>query len=186
MPANVVDCHLSNIIVCDISKNEYSEHAKTAVRPIFKRDDRTKIKNYQPVSLLTMLSKIHEKILHENLTNYENTFLSKLISACRKSYSTNHVLTGLIENWKKSLDEKKIVGVVLMDLSEAFDSIPHDLLIAKLYAYIFSINTVTFFYSYLKRWKQNVKINNLMVYFSYFCLVFPKAQYLVHFFSIYP
>ena len=47
-----------------------------------------------------------------------------------------------------------------MELSEAFDSIPHDLLIAKMYAYIFSINAVTFFYSYLKRWKQNVKINN--------------------------
>ena len=107
-----------------------------------------------------MLSKIHEKFLHKNLTNCENTFLSKLISAYRKSYSKNHVLIGLIENWKKSLDEKKFVGVVLMELSEAFDSIPHDLLIAKMYAYIFSINAVTFFYSYLKRWKQNVKINN--------------------------
>ena len=66
----------------------------------------------------------------------------------------------MIENWKKSLDEKKFVGAVLMDLSKAFDSIPHDLLIAKMYAYGFSINAVTFFYSYLKRRKQNVKINN--------------------------
>ena len=89
-----------------------------------------------------------------------NTFLSKFISAYRKSYSTNHVLIRLIENWKKSLDEKKFVGAVLMDLSKAFDSIPHDLLIAKMYAYGFSINAVTFFYSYLKGRKQNVKINN--------------------------
>ena len=44
--ANLIDCHLSNIIACDISKNKYSEHAKIAtVRPIFKKDDRTKIKN---------------------------------------------------------------------------------------------------------------------------------------------
>ena len=89
-----------------------------------------------------------------------NTFLSRFISAYRKSFSTNHVLIHLIENWKKSLDEKKFVGAVLMDLSKAFDSIPHDLLIAKMYAYGFSINAVTFFYSYLKRRKQNVKINN--------------------------
>ena len=134
-----IPCHiclnLSNIITSDISKNKYSEHAKRAtVRPIFKTDDRTKIKNYRPVSLLNMFSKIYEKFLHENLTNYVNTFLSKFISAYRKSYSTNHVLIRLIENWKKSLDEKKFVGAVLMDLSKAFDSIPHDLLIAKMYA----------------------------------------------------
>ena len=47
-----------------------------------------------------------------------------------------------------------------MDLSKAFDSIPHDLLIAKLHAHGFSIDAVTFFYSYLKRRNQNVKINN--------------------------
>ena len=86
MSANVIDCHLSNIITCDISKNKYSEHAKTAtVRPIFKKDDRTKIKNYRPVSLLNMFSKIYERFLHENLTNYVNTFLSKFMSAYRKS-----------------------------------------------------------------------------------------------------
>ena len=47
-----------------------------------------------------------------------------------------------------------------MYLSKAFDSIPHDLLIASLYAYGFSINAVTFFNSYLKRRNQNVRINN--------------------------
>ena len=47
-----------------------------------------------------------------------------------------------------------------MDLSKAFDSIPHDLLIAKMHAYGFSMNTVTFFYSYLERRNQNVRINN--------------------------
>ena len=73
-----------------------------------------------------------------------NTFLLKFISAYRKSNSTNHALIRLIENWKKSLDEKKIVGTVLMDLSNAFDSIPHDRLTAKMYAYGFSINAVTF------------------------------------------
>ena len=47
-----------------------------------------------------------------------------------------------------------------MDLSKAFGPIPHDLLTSKMYAYGFYINAVTFFYSYLKRRKQNVKINN--------------------------
>ena len=97
--ANVIDSHLSNIIACDISKNKYSDHAKTAtVRPIAKKDDRTKIKNYLTVSLLNMFSKIYERFLHENLTNYVNTFLLKFIFAYRKSYSTNHVLIRLIES----------------------------------------------------------------------------------------
>ena len=61
MSANVIDCHLANIINNDISLNKYSKHAKTAtVRPIFKRDDRAKIKNFHPVSLLNISSKIFE------------------------------------------------------------------------------------------------------------------------------
>ena len=49
MLANVIDCHLANIINNDISSNKSSKHAKTAtVRPIFQKDDRTNIKNYRP------------------------------------------------------------------------------------------------------------------------------------------
>ena len=70
MSANVIDCNLSNIIACDISENKYFEHGRTAtVRTIFKKDDRTKIKRYRPVSLLNKFSKIYERFLHENLTN---------------------------------------------------------------------------------------------------------------------
>ena len=65
MSANVIDCYLANIINNDISLNKYSKHAKTAtVRPIFKKDDRTKIKNYRHVSLLNIVSKIYERFLH--------------------------------------------------------------------------------------------------------------------------
>ena len=75
MSVNAIDCHLSNIITCDISKNKYFEHAKTAtVRRIFKTDDRTKIKNYRSVSLLNTFSKIYEKFLYENLMNYVKLF----------------------------------------------------------------------------------------------------------------
>ena len=56
----------------------------------------------------------------------------------------------LIENWKRALDEHFQIGTVLIDLSKAFDCIPPDLLIAKLFAYSSNEETTTFFYSYLK------------------------------------
>ena len=143
MSASGIDYYPSNIIACDTSENKRSEYAETAtVRPIFKKDDRSKIKNYCHVNLLNMFSKICERFLHKNLRNYVNTFLSKFVFADHKSCSTNHVLSRLIENWKKSLIDKNFVGAVLMELSKVFNSIPHDLLIAKMYSYGFSINTV--------------------------------------------
>ena len=55
------------------------------------------------------------------------------------------------EEWKKSLDDKSIIGAVLMDLSQAFECIPHDLLVTKLHAYGLSMDAITFIYSYMKR-----------------------------------
>ena len=110
--------------------------------------------------MLNCFSKIYKKFLLEAFKSFIDTFLSEHIAAYGEHYSSNHVLIRLTENWKKALDEKFFVGTVLMDLSKAFDCIPHDLLIAKLHAYGFSEKTVTLIYSYLKCRKQNTKIEN--------------------------
>ena len=158
---NVIDSHITNIINQDLNIGKYSEEAKTAlVRPLFKKDDRDKIKNYRPVSILNGFSKIYERFLLNSLSEYVENTLSEFIAAYRKTYSSNNVLLRLIENCKKHLDNKSIVGTVLMDLSKAFDCIPHDLLIAKLHAYGITKKSLTFLYSYLKRRKQGVKIND--------------------------
>ena len=65
-----------------------------------------------------------------------------------------------------------------MDLSKAFDCIPHELLIAKMYAYGFDLNSLTFFYSYLKNRKQNVKINNTCSIFQIFLYGVPQGSIL--------
>ena len=69
--ADIIDCHIANLLYLykGISNNKFSENAKTAtVRPIFKKGDRTEIKNYWPVSLLNIFTKIFERLFHENLT----------------------------------------------------------------------------------------------------------------------
>ena len=87
-------------------------------------------------------------------------FLSPFLAAYRKSYSTQHVLVKMIEEWRENLDKNFFVGAVLTDLSKAFDCIPHDLLIAKLSAYGLSSDSLCYIYSYLKDRKQCVQINN--------------------------
>ena len=145
----------------DLKENEFSENPKTAlVRPIHKKNDRDKIKNYRPVSLLNGFSKIYERFLHVRLSSFTDKILTKFVSVYRKSYSSNYILLKLREEWKKSLDDKNIIGAVLMDLSKAIDCIPHDLLVAKLHAYGLSMDAVTFIYSYMKRRKQGVKTND--------------------------
>ena len=92
--------------------------------------------------------------------------MSSFVSAYRKHYSTQHVLLRLIEEWRENLDNDLIVGAILMDLSKAFDCIPHDLLIAKLWAFGFNMNSLCFMYSYLNQRKQCVKINDTNSSFS--------------------
>ena len=96
----------------------------------------------------------------------------------RQKYGSNHVLLRLIEEWKKHMDNKNFVGAVLMDLSKAFDCIPHDLLIAKLEAYGFDFDSLVFFYSYLKRRRQNVKINNVFSVFQILLSGVPQGSIL--------
>ena len=74
-------------------------------------------------------------------------------------------LIRLIENWRHALDNNLFTGTALMDLSKAFDSILHDLLIAKLHAYGLDFDTVTILHNYLKHRKQSVKINNISSFF---------------------
>ena len=147
LSANVIDSHLFNIINKGLQNSSFPDAAKIAsVRPIYKRKCRNSIENYRPVSMLNTFSKIYERYIHDSLIPYINKCLSEFVAAYRKSYSSSHVLIRLVENWKKELDNKKYVGAILMDLSKAFDCIPHELFIAKMDAYGFSKNALTFFF----------------------------------------
>ena len=132
----------------------YPDNGKIAhVTPVFKTDkkDRQNKANFRPLSITGTFSKILERYIQNHIYCHIDSFLSIFISAYRKRYSSNHVLIRLIENWKLQLDNKKYVGAVLMDLSKAFDCVPHDLLIAKMHAYGFDYDTLNLFCrAYLK------------------------------------
>ena len=78
----------------------------------------------------------------------------------RKGFSPQYCLLAMLEKWKLAVDNKKSLGALLTDLSKAFDCLPHDLLIAKLNAYGFSLPALRLVLSYLSNRKERTKINS--------------------------
>ena len=105
------------------------------IAPIFKTSDVLDTDNYRPVNVLPCLSKIVERIYYEQLYAFFSDILSTFLAAFRRMNGGHHVLTKLLHDCKKALDEGLSVGIILMDLSKAFDCIPYGLLLTKLKCY---------------------------------------------------
>ena len=105
---------------------------EAGVCAIHKKDDTCQKVNYRHISVLSAMSKIFERIMSEQINQFFVGILPSLLSGLRQGYSTQQALFRVVETWKKCLDTSGIAGTILMDLSKAYDCIPHDLLIAKL------------------------------------------------------
>ena len=130
----------------------------TNITPEFKKGYRGSKENYRPVSILPVVSKTFEKLLCKQITIFMDPLLSKYQCGFRKGYNAQHCLLAMLEKWKNAVDKGKIFGALSTDLSEAFDSLSHDLLIAKLNAYGFSLPALKLVHSYLSNRKQRTKI----------------------------
>ena len=146
---------ISNCILSDI----FPPNLKDAdITPTFKKGDRLLKTNYRPISILPTLSKIYEKVLHIQIYEYFNTIFSKFLCGFRKGISTRHCLLYMLEKIRRYLDKGLKTGILLTDLSKAFNSISHGLLLAKLHAYGFSKISLNLIYNYLKGRRQRTKI----------------------------
>ena len=76
-----------------------------------------------------------ERLIYNQLSEYTESFLNHILCGFRKAHRTQHALFKLLQSWQKELDNGGFVGTILMDLSKAYDCIPHELLIAKLKCY---------------------------------------------------
>ena len=154
---------MTRIINLSITKGICPDLFKTAcVVPAFRKEARSKKENYRPISILNTFSKVFERYVFDQPTPFFSETMSKFISVYRRNVSCHNVLLRLIEQWRECLDSNELVGAVVMDLSKAFDCLPHDLLIAKLEAYGFDLNTLKLFHSYLKDRKQAVKVKGFV------------------------
>ena len=128
------------------------------VVPLFKKNDPLDVKNYRPVSILPVISKIFEKVLAWQLSEYFEDIFHSYLCAFRKRHGCQTIVLKLLEDWKKSLDKKDYAAAILMDLSKAFDCLPHDILLCKLSAYGLNRKSVSLIENYLSNRKQQVKI----------------------------
>ena len=151
--ASVISEPLAKIMNCSISLGHYPSRWKMGqMTPLFKKGDEFCKNNYRPVSVLPLLNNIFERILAKQLEPFYQDIWS--------NFSCETSLLRLTEDWRKSRDSKETVAVVSMDLSKAFDNIPHALLLAKLKAYGFGETSIVLLRSYLSTRIQRVKIGD--------------------------
>ena len=154
--------NLSDLFNRCVSLSDFPVSLKLAdISPVFKKGDPMCKRNYRSVNLLNTVSKIFERIIADQLLKYFDVILNSNLSAYRSGYSSQHVLIQLTEYWRRCLDKNIAVGTVAMDLSKAFDCMPHGLLIAKLNAYGLSRQACNFLLSYLKNRQQRVKVQGV-------------------------
>ena len=110
------------------------------------------IKNYRPISLLPLVSKIIEKIIHEQVDGFlrNHNIIYKYQSGFRTNHSTNSCLSYLSNKIQNGIEEGKFTGMILIDLQKAFDTIDHEILLLKMKYLGFAESTINWFRSYLE------------------------------------
>ena len=128
---------------------------------MYKKNSKLEPGNYRPVSILSTLSKILERVVHIQLEIYlkENDLFYKFQSGFRTSFSTDTCLTYLTDYIRHDMDNGLYTGMVMIDLQKAFDTVNHSLLSDKLQALGLNNVSVSWFDSYLANRTQKVDIN---------------------------
>ena len=130
------------------------------VIPVYKKGSRLVTSNYRPISLLSNINKILEKIIHNRVYKFleENKCLYSHQFGFRRNHSTNHALMELTENVRKALDKNDHACGVFVDLQKAFDTVNHHILLQKIDHYGIRGNANNWFRSYLSERTQYVSI----------------------------
>ena len=151
---------LHRIINNDITNSNFPDKLKLAeISPLQKDSDIMNKSKYKPISILPSISKLYERIMERQISSFIEKNLYIYMCGYRKGFSTQFALLKLMEKWKKSVDNHGYAGAIITDLSKAFDTIKHELLIAKLHSYGFDSSALSMISGYLKNRWHKTKIN---------------------------
>ena len=131
-----------------ISSRAFPNACKVAkLKPIFKKGKKTDPSNYRPISLLPLISKVLERVIHDQTNAFlkGNNLIYNYQSGFRTNHLTNVWLSFLRNKILKDFDEGRLTGMILIDLQKAFGTINHEILFKKLKGMGFSEGCITWF-----------------------------------------
>ena len=152
-------CHIFNM---SVNSGVFPNELKSArVVPLYKKGSKTCSGNYRPVSILSIVSKVYERIVYYKLINYieVNDLLYTLQSGFRSKYSTDTCLIHLLVHLRLQTDQGNMTGMVVLNLQKAFDTVNHVILLDKMVDIGVSLESVKWFKSYLCNRSQIVDVN---------------------------
>lgn len=141
-----------------------SEWKHALVTPVHKAGPKTDPSNYRPISVLPVFSKILERAVHGMVYSYlqENKLLSSIQSGFRPLHSTSMCLTHVTNNLLENVDKGLPTGLLFLDLSKAFDTLDHNIMLDKLTVLGFNRSAIQWFRSYLTTRTQSVNVNGVL------------------------
>jgi len=160
---------LTKLFNLSLSSGQVPQQWKTArVTPLFKEGSKTDANNYRPISVLPVVMKIFERLIHNQLYSFlsQNNLLSSNQSGFRPGHSTQTTLIEVSDYILKNIDKGKVVGGVFIDLKKAFDTVNHSILLGKLKSFGILGLELDWFTSYLDNRMQATKVGNVVSNFA--------------------
>ena len=138
-----------------------SEWKIAKVFPVYKGEERSNPNNYRPISVISVIAKIFEKIISDQLYNYLtiNELINESQSGFRSKHSTQTALLSATNDWYRNIDDNLLNLVIFIDLKKAFDTVDHAILLQKLEFYGVKGLALSWFKSYLTDRQQKCYIN---------------------------
>ena len=156
-PSLIINDSISQGIFPDILK-------RACVTPVFKSGCRADMKNYRPISVLPLLSKVFERCIHCRLLDYlsNKNILNRSQFGFQRNRSTTDALVDFFEDMYKQLNEKNHTLCMVLDFSKAFDTVSHEILLQKLSRYGIRGVAHAWFRSYLAGRTQRVRVGKVL------------------------
>ena len=156
---------VTHIVNLSISQRKFPDSwKKSKIIPLFKKDDPLNPKNYRPVAILPIISKVVERVVFSQMMEYLNTngLLHPSSHAYRSGHNTATALITMYDSWTRSSDAGLSTAAIVLDMSAAFDIIDRKLLLKKLNLLGFDEHVLGWLNSYLTDRTQSVCINGVL------------------------